>query len=193
MGQRHQIYYVIKRDDEYTAVGAYHHQWCYGLKASSNAVRTVKILEDQDYLRGDKREIETIAKAVYGLSLDNQISMVHNESEWLIDDDNIMPAGGDNNDGCTLYIIDLDKKEFRACMFTPGHLEGNYYDCDRDGQYKAWDLNEYLAFYYNTEDLNETGMEKEKALVADHNVKPISQKELDLVLKAQLKALKETK
>ena len=140
MGQRHQIYVVRKTKDSktnetsYSAIGAFHHQWCYGLTAASNCARladtALKIKQDGDeknfesfYLR-EGREIDVLVKAIYDLSLDHRLSMVHNEQEYLITDGVAYPERGDNNDGATLLVIDEVKKEIRACLFTPAFIEG---------------------------------------------------------------------
>lgn len=165
MGQRHQIYIVEKNKDGYQALGAWHHQWCFGMRAVTNLHRLVDLLKKNtksildgkwcSYNINEVRLLDSAVKSCYGVDIDGQISRVHNETDqgYLIADGVITPENGDNNDGCTLVIIDNVKKDIRAGFFTPGHVEGQYYNEKRDGKFKAWDFDKYLGFYYTKEEL----------------------------------------
>lgn len=205
MGQRHQIYVVTTNDSKkYKALGAFHHQWCYGLNAPLNLIRaallihknkTGELLGDKwhEFICYDEREIETVIKATYGVSIDGNISMVHNENDFLIKDGQILPSQGDNNDGCSLIVIDNNKQEIRVGMFTPGHLEGKYWG-DKDKKNRVLSPFQYLSYYYKREDFNEYE-DKEDALkmydlVKDQNFNVVEQSELDLILTADKKPKK---
>lgn len=191
MGQRHQIYVVHKQKNKFTALGAFHHQWCYGMAAVTNLTRAAKlfeanIIEDgewQEYCSGrDPREVETVIKACYGVSLSGRISMVHNETEYLADAETgfIKPECGDNNDGCGLILIDDDEQKIKVGMFTPGHMEGQHWSGKPN---RAYTRQEYLAFYYTQAEQNEpkflASFEHEIKLLESGLLNPISQVELD--------------
>lgn len=191
MGQRHQIYVVRKKQDEYKALGAFHHQWCYGMRASTNLCRAVSLIEKNkvkplwcDYTASDPREIESVIKATYGIDFDGTISMVHNEAEYLIENDRIRPERGDNNDGCSLIVIDEDKKELRAGFFTPNYLKGKH--ARNIKKNKAFTIQEYISFYYNSEEQKDTGFnnsfKEQLEFINGVSVKPIKQKELSTIL-----------
>lgn len=166
MGQRHQMYVVIKDKEVYKPVGAWHHQWCFGMRATTNFFRMLDdlqaIVDDKDnlgeyYLR-DHRSVNTLMCKNYGTDADSvKPSIIHNETEkkYLIDFERqvITPEKGDNNDGCSLFVIDIQKKEVRGCFFTPGHVEGSHYKSYKDGRMKAWTPKKYLSFYYNEEEM----------------------------------------
>ena len=75
MGQRHQIYIVTKGKkekgrSEYTCLGAFHHQWNYGLTATSNAIRLVDAIElgkrpESEFEAVFKRMIEAIERGSF--------------------------------------------------------------------------------------------------------------------------------
>ena len=186
MGQRHQIYVVNKKENKYKPLGAFHHQWCYGLTATCNLTRACQLIEINkvrairpwnDYALSDKREIETLIKATYGVDCHGNTSMLHNEEKYLMDDNSIYPSRGDNNDGCSLIVIDDDAKEVRGCMFTAHHLEGEFSRSVE--QYKAYTREEYIAFYYKTEKIKDT---KELEIIAKYNLKPVHDYEMALLM-----------
>lgn len=186
MGQRHQIYVMVKTNKEYRPLGAFHHQWCYGMTAITNLTRTINMVrkaklscnnEWQQYTLSDQREIDTLIKAAYGVSLDGSISMVHNEAEYLINDEwtQITPENGDNNDGCSLIIIDNDKKEVRGCIFWP-YAE----------KVQAIKREKYLLDYYNKEEQNEhefiNSFSKHLMVIHNSDFKNVTTQELKKVL-----------
>lgn len=200
MGQRHQIYIVSKDKGNYNALGAFHHQWNYGLTATVNAVRLAKAVlinktlfslkpgDWSDYRIEDSREIDVLVKSIYGVDLDGRVSMVHNENEYLIEKGVIKPELGDNNDGAALIVIDNDFKEVRLCLFTPGHVEGEFGD-----DCKPWTVYgplEYLNFYYRGVKLLEIFRKnKRQAQFLDDNssTRMVTQKEFDEILQRKPK------
>lgn len=198
MGQRHQIYVVTKNEGKYRATGAFHHQWCYGMRAPTNLVRAANLIfankmDDGgwcEYSCRDSREIETVIAATYGVGLDSRISMVHNGAEYLIDGDNIMPSLGDNNDGASLIVIDNDKKEIRICLFTPGHLEGEY--ANNAPKNKAFSIDKYISYYYSDSDRAKkdfaSNFAKNLDILSNSKFKTVSQVELNKILAYDLKS-----
>lgn len=196
MGQRHQIY-VVSKCDQYIALGAFHHQWCYGIEATANAIRLTQALiigktaadgKWSNYSLNDQREIDVVVKAIYGLSPSGQVSMVHNKNEYLIDDNGIAhPELGDNNDGACLIIIDETSKEVRTCLFTPGHVDGEFGD-----ECKAWKPytpKEYLNFYYRGDDLAKAlSGNKEFAKFIKMPVTPVTLSEFKKVFSKSIKS-----
>lgn len=193
MGQRHQIYFVKKEKNQYHAMGAYHLQWRYGMSAIVDATRVASTIERaktsdgkwENFVCRDSREIDSVIVARYGVSLKNHVSMVHDESETLIEGGKIFPERGDNNDGCALFVLDEDLKEVRLCFFTPEHVEGKHgKKCKKN---VAYSREEYLAFYYNETEQKDPEFLKNFALeiefLSQNKVKKIDQKELDLILK----------
>jgi hypothetical protein len=195
MGQRHQVYVVAKKNNQYQALGGYHHQWCYGMRAVTNATRAIDIIEktNKSLFDGDSwtdyycesRVMRSIITAAFGVDIDGRASIVHDDGDYLIENSNIMPSRGDNNDGCTLIVIDLDKSEARLGFFTPGHIEGEHWT-ESDGVNKVYSREKYLSFYYskatqNTTEFKETFAENFKVL--DKKVKPVTQSELNKILK----------
>jgi hypothetical protein len=190
MGQRHQIYIVSKKDNAYKALGAFHHQWCNGINPPTNLTRLAKLLEANklkhgnewsNYCCSDSREIETAVKATYGVSLSDTISMVHNENQYLISKNGqILPSHGDNNDGCSLLVIDNDLKQVRGCLFTPGHLERL-----ENAEYeknKAMTRVEYLRCYYKLSNLGKPEFIPYLDVMEKYYLNPILQPELDQIL-----------
>lgn len=199
MGQRHQIYVVSKKKNQYNALGAFHHQWCYGLRAASNIVRLANAASkakidstDQkwvEYSLRDSREIDVLVKAIYGIDMDGTVSMVHNESEYLIEEGSVRPERGDNNDGAALLIIDDDEKEIRVCMFTPGHVEGNHNE--KCKAWKPYSPTQYLDFYYDSAKRKEIGLDPEgveKLNLINQPLKTIGLAEFKKIMAAALKA-----
>jgi hypothetical protein len=200
MGQRHQIYIIRKSKSEYTCIGAFHHQWCYGLKASSDVIRLALAVkrakvqgvgptkaEWSEYYFCDHREVDVLTKAIYGIDPEEgAVSMVHNEAEYLIDKDgNALPENGDNNDGCALVLVDEDKQEVRLCLFTPSGVEGEY-----RSKVKNWvpySPSEYLAFYYNEKELGKMDSEFRKTVVRENPFSTVSQAEFNKIFKKQTK------
>lgn len=188
MGQRHQIYVVKKDKHGYTGLGAFHHQWKYGMSAITAFTQLYLILKKYPYSSYmlDDRRLNTAVSSAYGISPNGNISIIHNETKFLIDDGVIEPEKGDNNDGCSLIIVDNIKKEIRGCLFTPQHLEGQYYK-DSHGRNKALTREKYLSYYYNKKDQDERGFKKEfkheLKLIRNTNIKKISTQELKKVLK----------
>lgn len=182
MGQRHQTYIVVKCDNEIEAVAAYHHQWSYGLSAVTRCIRLVELLEKQKYKSclSDTRFIDTAVKSVYGVDLDGQLNIVHDQTEYLIEDSKIQPDNGDNNDGCTLILIDLDKEIIRAGFFSIHGLEARH--CDGQN-YTLKSLEEYLACYYNKAELSELNMKKELKILKNHKVKTITKTDFKKIMK----------
>jgi hypothetical protein len=200
MGQRHQIYVMVEDNttQELYCVGAFHHQWLYGMGAYTNLHRFVALFEAQSYKQTDPRIINTMIKAVYGVSYrDMSISMVHDETDcdYLIDKETrqITPENGDNNDGCTLFIINPSKNEIRAGFFTPGYCEGNFFTGAQAKPWKAWKAEKYLSFYYSKENLNDPEFLEAWRMCLDFcenvEVKPITQKDLfkACIIKEELK------
>lgn len=200
MGQRHQIYVYRKskwRDDAAVTrcIGAFHDQWCYGITATSNVIRLAEAVQKakgssitrkgewNEHGLTDAREIDVLVKSIYGIEPDSgYVSMVHNEAEFLIDEEGrALPQNGDNNDGAALIIIDDVKGEVRACMFTPGHVEGSHGGNAKP--WKAWTPAEYLAFYYNAEELLKLDPEyPTRSEAIKRSVKPILQAEFNKLL-----------
>jgi hypothetical protein len=197
MGQRHQIYVVHKVKEKYSALGAFHHQWCYGITAASNCLRLVEAIKKAkadpildknwcEYATQDAREIDVLVKAIYGVAPDGKISMVHNEAEPLIENDNIHPERGDNNDGAALVIIDEDLQEVRACMFTPGWVEGKHGKLCKS--WKSYTPKEYLEFYYRGDDLVQALKDNaERATYLEKSARPILQAEFNKIMTAAKK------
>ena len=191
MGQRHQIYVIIKDKNEYEAIGAFHHQWCYGLTAATNLISTVqlasKVIARSAYLLLDAREIRTLVTAMYGVNeRDASISIVHDESEYLIEDGAAFPDRGDNNDGCGLIIIDRDSKTARGCLFAFSGVEGN------KRKAKNWSPmtpKQYAALYYTDAELLEFD-NKEMLNVLNAEIKPVTPKEFKSIFKKSIKGIK---
>jgi hypothetical protein len=176
MGQRHQVYIVTttlndKGKTEYCCIGAYHHQWLYGITATSDALRMRDAIlkakldslsEWSKYALSDHREVDTLAKAIYGLDpFSGRVSMVHNENEYLIDEEQqARPERGDNNDGCTLFVIDNEKKEVRYCLFSFCGIEAKHSKAKQD--WKPWSAEKYLHYYYTKEEIQKGEMEPER-------------------------------
>jgi len=191
MGQRHQIYVAIKSNNKYEAVGAWHHQWKFGMGAASSLIRAIGFIQIAmkagrnkwaEYALRDDRELDTVIKAVYGISLDGDVSMVHNETnqDYLIKNNKFKPEKGDNNDGATLIIIDNDKKEVRGCLFTPGHVEGSHAP-DDIATFEAWTPKQYLSYYYNLKEMNEKDFQsqfKREIVLLGKKIKNVSTDEL---------------
>ncbi len=109
--------------------------------------------------------------------------MVHNENDHLIDEKgNVRPERGDNNDGAALIVIDDKLNQVRACLFTPGHLEGD------SENYTAWTPYtpmEYFKFYYpkaTDKDLDDNGIRG--AILKGANIKPVSADEFNQIMSA---------
>lgn len=191
MGQRHQIYVIIKDKNEYRAIGAFHHQWCYGLTAATNLIRTVqlanKVIARSVYLLMDAREVRTLVTAMYGVNeQEASISMVHDESEFLIEDGVAFPDRGDNNDGCGLIVIDRDSKTARGCLFAFSGVEGN------KGKAKNWSPmtpKQYAALYYTDAELLEFD-NKELLNVLNVEIEPVTPKEFKSIFKKSIKGVK---
>lgn len=189
MGQRHQIYVVALKNKKYSALGAFHHQWCYGATAATNVIRLVSAAikakgdKFEPYALTDERQVDVLVKSIYGVGLDGYISMVHNESEYLIEESQIRPERGDNNDGACLVIIDNDKKRIKACLFTPGHLEGEFSnECQ---PWRPYTPKEYLNFYYKGNGLVAyLKQNKEQAKILDTLVESIPQVEFNKIMSA---------
>jgi hypothetical protein len=188
MGQRHQIYVINKTKGKYSAIGAHHHQWLFGVTAASNLVRMVSAVERAknfdkssfEYYLSDPREVDTLVKAIFGIGLDGSVSMVHNEGKYLIDEDgNATPSKGDNNDGCTLIVIDNDKKQVRGAMFAFCGVEGF------KGTIKNWTPvtpEKYLSCYYTDKEIKAEEIELERyKIVKNHKVKPVTQAEFNKI------------
>lgn len=202
MGQRHQIYVVRKLKDRetgratYRALGAFHHQWCYGFRAALSAVRLQaaafkakqctlnkeRASKWEDYYFYDPREVDTLVKAIYGIDDDGHVSMVHNESEYLIEDDSVRPERGDNNDGAALIVIDETKQQVRVCMFTPGHVEGKY--GSKAEPWVAYSPREYLAFYYSKSEAAERAAD---VATIEACTDLVSQREFNVIMAKSIK------
>jgi hypothetical protein len=194
MGQRHQVYIYVKQNNKYRCISAHHHQWCYGVTAASNLVRLVQATElakggsDWSECRLTvARETDVLVKAIYGIDPETgYVSMVHDESEHLIDaKGNAMPDLGDNNDGCGVIVIDEDTKSVRGCLFTPGHIEAK--NSANAEAWKAWPPIEYARFYYSKAELKKFDDKKRVALITDNAVKPIKQAEFNKLFKSRMK------
>jgi hypothetical protein len=189
MGQRHQIYIVAKDKTGYKALSAYHHQWCYGMRAASNAYRLVNTLnkgirsnwDDNKLctLKTDTRYMDSAIKSVYGIDLNGELSMVHDCNDYLIDNRRILPHRGDNNDGCTLIVVDFVKDEIRACLFAIHGVEGQHWNGDN---YKAYTPEQYLKFYYTDKEQDDKEFKKSFKqhlfIMNNMEIKPVRTQEL---------------
>lgn len=203
MGQRHQIYVVSLTDGKYEALGAFHHQWCYGMSALYKLSKAYEMLDKSTSKHGefyagsasDPRIVNTIIKFAYGGESDGSATMLHDETEHLIKDGQIMPHWGDNNDGCSLLVINNDTKQIQGCFFTPSYVEGEHYHGTKDGHNKAWDRSKYLDFYYSAEKRKDPGFYKafsvEITVILNTTINPVSQKELNKILSAAKKEEKD--
>ena len=199
MGQRHQIYIIEKKKNKYTCIGAFHHQWTFGFKAANDLIRLASAVETaksaslgkwSEYTFSDNRECHTLVSAIYGLDpFSGYVSMVHNESDTsLIDDDqNARPEFGDNNDGASLVVIDNDTQEVRACLFTPGHLEGEF--ASKVKPWVSYTPQEYLDFYYKKN--AERNKNPRNELIEKTKIKHVDQKEFSAILKTSMKNKKD--
>lgn len=192
MGQRHQIYIVQKKQNKYSALTAHHHQWCFGITAATNCIRLVEAIRRAKVRDGkfesfycyDQREFDTLVTSIYGIDDDGFVSMVDDEREYLIEDGQIRPERGDNNDGCTLVIVDYDSNTIRACMFTPHHVEGKErHKC------RAWTPYtplQYAKFYY-LDPLEQEGFHKSRiADLKTGNVGTVTKQEFKKIMAASL-------
>ena len=188
MGQRHQIYVGEKKNGKYRAISAHHHQWKYGLPVVYALTRLVKLIEgavsdkdDFNYSFRDHRELNTVVTAAYGIGIDGYVSMVHNESTegYLINEERtkFQPCNGDNNEGCSIVLIDRDKKEVRACFFSFHGIEGRHTKGLKN--WTAYDRKKWLSFYHTDKELNEDKEDAELVKsILDQKVKLLSTAEL---------------
>lgn len=201
MGQRSQVYVIQLKDKEYSALGAFHHQWCYGLTAASNAIALYNLAGRaktalggawEKYTLYEPRQIRSLVTHVYGVDFtDGHVSVVHDEAEFLIKDGFAHPELADNNDGCALLLIDEDKKELRLSMFTPEYLEGSFWD---GKPWKVYTPKEYVSFYYQEHDkeLIKTQPEFRRKLL-NTTVNPVSQREFNRIFRGSIFKEKNTK
>jgi hypothetical protein len=194
MGQRHQIYVLAKKrnNEGYEPLGAFHHQWKYGMGAVCDLTRAIQLISKAkfkyekwcDFTCRDPREIATVITAIYGIDLKSNISMVHNCDDHLIVDGKIKPELGDNNDGCSIIVIDDEQNEVRGGFFTPGHVEGQHGRGAKKNHF--YTRQEYLAFYYDLKEQKTLEFKKnfseEIKIVESCTIAPIDQSELDVIL-----------
>jgi hypothetical protein len=148
------------------------------MRATINAYRVCELINKQEYFYCDDRQIETVAKAIWGVDFDNQaLSMVHNEADYLIDDKGqALPEQGHNNDGCTLVLLEHDKKldkiQAKVCMFWP-------YDLKRQTP------SAYLKNYYDLKTQNSPDFQESYKsyfqFMSDNPIKLISAKEFEAI------------
>lgn len=117
MGQRHQVYIVVKDGDE-TKVHGIHHQWLYGRQAIQmlgNALKlNAKSGEYGPFRRSAHNASEALA-AVYSLDVSEGY---YHQTHVLEDGETLDPRTGDNNDGIT--IIDFRGRKPKYCFMNLG-------------------------------------------------------------------------
>jgi hypothetical protein len=190
MGQRHQVYVYSVSGKNAQCIGAFHLQWRYGVSAAVDCIRMSKAIMAAKQSSGafsvhsfyDPREVDTLAKAIYGVSPTGSVSMVHNEADGLIEDGHARPERGDNNDGCTLLVIDNEQQEVRACLFAINGLEGNHSKAVKN--YEPMSPQEYTAHYYTAQELKSFDPQSAVELLMTETVKPVSAAEFKRLLPA---------
>jgi len=147
MGQRHQIYVNFP---ENLGMAGFHHQWLYGMTVIESLARVLKFYQASDEYSplktncryGLDRQSEVI-NSLYSVDIGTGYwHYVHNFIQEKNLDPITDPRLADNNDGIT--IIDLSKGNFRYCLMSIGHLEGEV----NPKPFKPLTAREYLLCYY---------------------------------------------
>ena len=147
MGQRHQIFTVVKKDDKYIAVQAYHHQWLYGDAVSNriqNAIRHAYNLEFGGHLGLDNFIKEIFYPSFFEYHTDRRNTYCHNDDLKI--ENKFKYNHGDNDDGITILVFDEEEdnifKNMRIAIVSNEELSG--ISSNLDYFPNAWDLPSYL-------------------------------------------------
>jgi hypothetical protein len=119
MGQRHQVYVVIKRNGKYTCVAAVHNQWSYGRLALNSCHNTIRIIKASKTLVQNAVDQATEQGSKW-LSMLVAVCQSYDRAFPIdIPDD---PFDDDNNDGITVIdITDVDNPAY--CFNTLYHYD----------------------------------------------------------------------
>jgi hypothetical protein len=135
MGQRHQVYVVVKRNGKYKCVAAVHNQWSYGRLALMGCHRAIQTIKVSKVLVENVVEQAT-EQGLKWLSMLVAVRQMFNECYPIdIPQD---PFQEDNNDGIT--VIDITDVDNPAVCFNSLY----HYDCPRGTNL---DPEEYMKLY----------------------------------------------
>lgn len=171
MGQRHQLYFRVKKQtgippEEETKVFGYHHQWLWGVEALNTLTRVLKAYEASNQYHPLKSNhlgfeyvngcLEALISSDYQTgyyhevwAFQGQKDPKHNEPTCILD-----PRKGHNNNGIT--IVDFADKYPKYCFMSIGHLE-----CLKEGaRYKNFEpisAAQWFSLHYDLEKLQYDG------------------------------------